>query len=259
MKLLMKVGVPFDLTIHDYYLICPRVSLSFNGEYCGEPRNVDVCFKCLSVQPIPESQDIVTWRFDNLWLLQSAERVICPSHDVAKRISKYYSGDNIVVVPHQIIESIPKIQFHKTHKSDKLHIAVMGWLAPHKGLYLVKDAVSTIEVESLPIRITLIGSSLGRLVDSSSYRELGPYEDEDIESIIASLNPHILWLPSTVPETFSYTLSAAMRTGRPIFASNLGAFVERLANYPNYELFSVNAGIKNILKQAMDFSRRLEV
>ena len=259
MKFLVKVGIPFDLTIHDYYLICPRASLSLDGEYCGEPSNVDECFKCLSVQPIPDSQDIVTWRFDNLWLLQSAERVICPSHDVAKRIGNYYSGDNIIVVPHEVIEPTSKIEYRKIHKSDKLHIAIMGWLAPHKGLYLIKDAIGIIEEESLPIQITLIGSSLGKLVDSTCYRELGPYEDEDLESIIASLNPHILWLPSTVPETFSYTLSAAMRTGRPIFASNLGAYGERLVNYPNFELFSVKAGVKNILKQAMDFSQRLEV
>ena len=163
------------------------------------------------------------------------------------------------MVPHEVIESTSKIEYRKIHKSDKLHIAVMGWLAPHKGLYLIKDAISIIEEESLPIQITLIGSSLGKLVDSSCYRELGPYEDEDLESIVASLNPHILWLPSTVPETFSYTLSAAMRTGRPIFASNLGAYGERLVNYPNFELFSVKAGVKNILKQAMNFSQRLEV
>ena len=258
MQFLGKARIPFDLTIHDYYLICPRASLSLNGEYCGEPSNVDDCFKCLSTSPMSETQDIVTWRFDNLWLLQSAERVICPSKDVAQRISKYYSGNNIVVVPHEIIELIPIFKYQKTRKSDKLHIAVMGWLAPHKGLGLVREAVHLIEAENLAIQITLIGSSLGKLSNSSCYRELGPYDDSELDSIIAATNPNILWLPSTVPETFSYTLSAAMKTGRPIFASNLGAYGERLISYPSYELFSVKAGVKNILKQALDFSKKLE-
>jgi glycosyltransferase involved in cell wall biosynthesis len=42
----------------------------------------------------------------------------------------------------------------------------------------------------------------------------------------------VIFFPARWPETFSYTLSAAMRTGLPIAAPRLGAFPERLADCP---------------------------
>ena len=37
-----------------------------------------------------------------------------------------------------------------------------------------------------------------------------------------------MWFPAQVPESYSYTLSAALRAGLPVVAPNLGAFAERL-------------------------------
>ena len=37
-RVLQDTGLPFDFTIHDYYTICPQVTLSDeHGRYCGEP------------------------------------------------------------------------------------------------------------------------------------------------------------------------------------------------------------------------------
>ncbi|MDQ2104715.1 glycosyltransferase, partial [Azospirillum isscasi] len=41
-----RLGVPYDLTIHDYGLICPRLSLVDKaGRYCGEP-DLAACERC---------------------------------------------------------------------------------------------------------------------------------------------------------------------------------------------------------------------
>ena len=42
------------------------------------------------------------------------------------------------------------------------------------------------------------------------------------------LQPDLVWFPAQVPESYSYTLSAALRAGLPVVAPNLGAFAERL-------------------------------
>ncbi|MBK3732730.1 glycosyltransferase, partial [Azospirillum brasilense] len=41
-----RLGVPYDITVHDYGLICPRVNLvDGNGRYCGEP-DLAACERC---------------------------------------------------------------------------------------------------------------------------------------------------------------------------------------------------------------------
>jgi glycosyltransferase involved in cell wall biosynthesis len=42
----------------------------------------------------------------------------------------------------------------------------------------------------------------------------------------------VIWFPAQWPETYSYTLSAAMRAGLPIVAPDFGAFPERLSLRP---------------------------
>jgi glycosyltransferase involved in cell wall biosynthesis len=257
MRFLRNLDIPFDLTIHDYYIVCPRANFSRNGSYCGEPSEAEECFNCLSQEPLAETQDILTWRFNRLWILQAAIRVICPSNDVAARISKYYSGDNIFVVPHEEISSIPIIKFKKNNP-NKLHLAIIGWLFPHKGLNLIRDIIKHIESESLPILITLIGSSNGSLSNSMCYNELGPYKEVELNRILKSVSADMFLLPSTVPETFSYTLSHAMRTGKPIIASKIGAYVERLEEYPHFELFSLSDSVSDIVQKILKFSKELE-
>ena len=41
------------------------------------------------------------------------------------------------------------------------------------------------------------------------------------------------WLPSQVPETFSYAASELMRSGLPIVVSDLGALPDRVEMYPS--------------------------
>ena len=42
---------------------------------------------------------------------------------------------------------------------------------------------------------------------------------------------------SVAPETYSFTLTEAMRRARPIMATDVGAFAERLVGYPDYALY----------------------
>ena len=41
-----------------------------------------------------------------------------------------------------------------------------------------------------------------------------------------------MWFPAPWPETYSYTLSAALTAGLPVVATRIGAFPERLADRP---------------------------
>jgi hypothetical protein len=54
------------------------------------------------------------------------------------------------------------------------------------------------------------------------------YRKEELGEILRRFRPDLGLLLSTVPETFSYTLSELQAAGIPTVASRLGAFVERI-------------------------------
>jgi hypothetical protein len=56
----------------------------------------------------------------------------------------------------------------------------------------------------------------------------GRYRDRNLPHLLKKIMPHVVWFPARVPETYSYTLSAALAAGAPIAATDLGSFPERL-------------------------------
>ena len=87
--LVHRLGVPFDVTVHDYFAICPQVNLLPwpHGAYCHEP-DIASCNACIADRPSHGSRDIVSWRRSNAWQFLEAERVICPSEDVRTRLAR---------------------------------------------------------------------------------------------------------------------------------------------------------------------------
>ncbi|MGA8194814.1 MAG: glycosyltransferase, partial [Acetobacteraceae bacterium] len=99
-SLLHRLGVPFDVTVHDYFAICPQVNLLpwMQGAYCGEPGPA-FCNACIADRPSHGSRDIVSWRRDNAWQFLEADRVFCPSEDVRTRLARYGYDARAIVVP----------------------------------------------------------------------------------------------------------------------------------------------------------------
>lgn len=60
----------------------------------------------------------------------------------------------------------------------------------------------------------------------------GEYDDSDLPDLLRWLKPDLVWFPAQWPETYSYTLSAALQAGLPVAVPNIGAFAERAAGRP---------------------------
>ena len=60
----------------------------------------------------------------------------------------------------------------------------------------------------------------------------GEYAEAELPALLAKVKPHVVWFPAQWPETYSYTLSAAIDAGLPIVATRIGAFPERLEGRP---------------------------
>ncbi len=226
-----RVNAPFYLTIHDYMLLCPRVNLMFRGEsYCGE-RGRDQCSNCLAGTELDRYKGIEDWRAGYGWLFDRARAVICPSRDAALRCLRYHRHAHCLVVPHERYHPdcsqpvlVPEAAAH-----IPLRIAVLGVLARHKGADVIAKLVDTIQRDGLPLQLRLIGHSDGDIAAPAIvYAETGPYADDQILQLIDAFNPHLILFPVQWPETYSYTLTAALRSNRPLMIPDLGALPERV-------------------------------
>lgn len=227
------LDLPYDLTLHDYRLICPRVTLtSVQGTYCGEPTAAE-CNRCITSEPtVIDAGDIQWWRMRGASLLMGAQRVFCPSQDVATRIRKYVPRANLLVVEHETVEPA-RSPAYRIVPSARLKVALLGALGDHKGLFVLENLLAEITAERLPIEVTLIGYTDRPLADHPALSVTGPYAADDLPNLIRRHKPDLVLFASVCPETFCYTLSVAMALGCSIVAPRLGAFEQRLENYPN--------------------------
>jgi len=229
------LAVPYDFTLHDYYSICPRISLTGRrDEYCGEPQESE-CNSCLRNAPSSQ-RDIRAWRAHYQTLLSGAARTLVPSKDVANRIGNYFSLPNMTVAPHAdlINRALPDPAPMPICRERKLRIAVIGALSKIKGAELLEAAAIDAKRRNLKLEFHLTGYAWRKLASTpkSNLTVHGKYHDEDLLPLLKKENPDLIWFPALWPETYSYTLSAALESGTPIVAPDLGAFPERLNGRP---------------------------
>jgi O-antigen biosynthesis protein len=234
-ELAAALGVPYDFTAHDYFSICPRITLTdSSNRYCGEPAE-EGCRACLRNAPAHQ-RDIRAWRLEYRKLLAGAQRVFAPSHDVAARLSSRFALANLLVAPHADMQGqeIPVPRPAPLNPDDRMRVVVIGALSATKGADLLEAVALDAAKRDLPIEFHLIGYAWRALAAQPRCRltTSGPYRNEELPALIAAAKPHLIWFPAQWPETYSYTLSAAILSAVPIVAPDLGAFAERLANRP---------------------------
>lgn len=242
-----KLQVPYDYTLHDYFPICPQFNLTLSdGRYCGEP-NIDGCNTCLKERPSQWRLDITAWRGYFLNFLVGAERVIGPSRDVIDRVKKYLPEVNFIYLPHPE----PKI----------IKVLVLGMMSPAKGALQLESCARDAKKRNLPLSFRVLGcpyyeklpiSILGDSEPDLPLTFSGSYTDSDLSELILSEQADIIYFPAQWPETYSYTLSAALNSGLPIVAPKLGAFIERLIDYSNAYLIEWDSSCQTVNELLLD-------
>jgi len=241
--LIHLLDVPFDVTVHDYFAICPRVNFlpEADGQYCGQPA-ARACNECIAARPDVSASDIDTWRWQHGWVFREAERILCPSKDVRAHLAQCgiasdVDGPAIKVAPHEAVaaKSWPMAPVAPRGKTAPLRVVLLGVLTGRKGFAIVSMVAEALErAGERAIELHLIGD-VEREMPAALARRLvvhGAYEESELPGLIARLRPHLFWFPAQWPETYSYTLSAAIAAGGAIAAADIGAFPERLKGRP---------------------------
>ena len=235
-----RLGVPYEVTIHDYSWICPRITLIPERRYCGEPE-VAVCERCIADHGglLGEPIRPAALRQRSRMVLQGAQRVIAPSVDAQRRIEAYFPTVRVDVQPWEVTPPSPDRLARAQGSSEPIRVAVIGAIGIQKGFDLIEAAASDAARRGLPLMFVVIGHTM----DNAALAEVGPvditgeFAEAEIDAIITAERCDISLFASIWPETWCYSLTHAMRHGLPIVAPRIGAFPERLADYGPSRLF----------------------
>ena len=230
-RLVKNLGVRWEINLHDYKVACPRINLADkDGRYCGEPEP-DACNACLAANGSDFGvKDIRLWRAMHWRALEAADEILVPDEDVARRIARYFPGLEITVSPHENIQYMRRrATLPVREEGQPLHVVVIGAIGKLKGYDVLLRCARDVRERRLPIRFSVLGYTMNdRTLEALGVHITGKYREDEALGRLRDLNPELVWLPSTWPETYSYTLSIALSASCPITAFDIGAIASRL-------------------------------
>ncbi len=244
-QLVRSLGLRWVAYLHDYKVICPRVNLADRrGRYCGE-RGEDQCRRCLVLNGSEFGRPtIAVWRAMHRQALTAAALIRVPDQEVEERLRGYLpelklqvcanevsdanavDGHSLGSLPVRSVARNSQLQWLSPHPS---HVVVVGAIGRRKGFDVLLRCARQARLSGLRLRFTLMGFGLDDVrLKAGGVDVSGRYQDVDAFGLLTRLSADVIWLPSVCPETYSYTLSLALRTGLPICAFDVGAIAARL-------------------------------
>jgi len=231
MNIIADLNLPYDCTLHDYYAICPRINLiNGTGAYCGEP-NEQGCQLCIDKNLSYQGNrvDVGQWRRAHGDWLAGARRVFVPHAEVGKRLARHFSRIDFVERRHFERAMRPRNVCAPFSPDETLRVALLGTLAPHKGLEIVLACGRDALARNLPIRFHIIGHPTSpEILALPNVACTGAYKEDAVFDLLEKERCHCAFFPSLCPETYSYTLSIALMGQLTPIAFDFGVQAERI-------------------------------
>jgi glycosyltransferase involved in cell wall biosynthesis len=239
-----RLRVPYEVHIHDYALLCPRVVLvGAAGRYCGEP-DVAGCEACVAAAGslLDEAIGVAALRLRSALMLAGACRVVVPSADAAARIARYFPGIAAEVVAHEDDAALSAVPLTPA-SAESCRVAVVGAISLAKGYDVLLACARDAAARALPLSFVVIGHTIddARLLATGRAFITGPYAPGEAEALIRAQECTIALLPSVWPETWCYALTEAWRAGLRTVAFDLGAQAERVRDIGHGVLLPLDA------------------
>jgi GT2 family glycosyltransferase/glycosyltransferase involved in cell wall biosynthesis len=265
-ELLVERGIPYVVTVHDFYPVCPSFNLldvRTNTRCCPvsvcDGSRVEGCQRALFAklgEPLPEDpvRFVAEHRRAFQALLDGATRVFFPSPSAAHHTSQVLDFGRLhaEVVPHGF--DLPRLREARTQRSPApLRVALIGQIA-----YASKGADSYLTLAAGLAGARIEWHVFGR-TDLFGFDERldalgvnvvrhGPYRRDDIVSELEKANIDVGVLLPIWPETYSYTLTELLAAGVPVVARRIGALGDRLDGAPYAVLVDDVAGAEHALR-----------
>ncbi len=225
------LGVPYDVVVHDYAWVCPRITLvGPDKRYCGEPGG-DACEACYSDAGGSLEEDIrpAALRQRSRGVLLNAQRVVVPSADVARRLARYIPELSCEVTPWELDLPLPRPAAARVSRL-RVRVVVVGAIGIDKGYEYLLACARHVVSQRLAMEFVVVGFTCDdkRLLETGVVHITGAYEEAEAIALIREQEAEVGFLPALWPETWSYTLSQMWQSGLDVVAFDIGAPADRI-------------------------------
>ncbi|WP_109450307.1 glycosyltransferase [Azospirillum sp. TSH64] len=239
LDLLGRLGVPYDVYVHDYSWFCPQiVMIDASNRYCGEP-DLAACENCALTTPpaTGERISVAALRKRTAHVLHGARRVVVPSHDVAGRVRRHAPAARLSVVPWDAVRppTCPA-PVQASAANGRWRVCVIGAIGAHKGHSVLLDCALDAARRDLPLEFVVVGYTLDdtALFETERVFVTGPFSEEEVTDLVRRERVHLALFPSLCPETWSYALSHAWASGLTAVGFDIGTIAERIRESDGY-------------------------
>jgi glycosyltransferase involved in cell wall biosynthesis len=235
--LIAQLGLPYDVHVHDYAWICPRVSLvSAHNRYCGEPDLRD-CDACIADNGhfLQENIGVAALRHRSAGFLADARQVVVPADDTGMRMRRYFPEQATVTVPHEddkaaISGAARGVGHSRSKRRGKPVVCVVGAIGVHKGYEVLLACARDAARRDLELAFVVVGHTIDdvRLMQAGNVFVTGRFDPDEAAGLIAAQNAQLGFVPSIMPETWCLGLGEIWRAGLFAAAFDIGAPAERI-------------------------------
>jgi len=232
-----SLNIPLVHTLHDYYLICPRITLLHsNGEICETPS-----IFCKFYQWINEK------------LIAHPDTLISPSEFTLKKHKEYdlFVESQSLAIPNGIELNNYNFEYHDENKNS-FDILYVGVLAKHKGIDILVNAIKKIKNKNINLHICGDGEYKEKIEDmvkkDRRITVYGRVSDEHLDELYKKADVFVL--PSIWYENFPVTIQESFRAGIPVIASDIGGVPELIKD--GYNGFLFEAGNLRELRRILE-------
>ena len=234
-------SIPYEVVLHDYFLICPRVNMTDGtGRYCGGVE-VSTCQSCVINfrSHTGDTPAIIPWHQRAQRIIAGATAVFAPSLDTVERFDQVDLGAQIQYRPHLARDaslesggrrSIPLST--GTSAEERIRkVLIIGAISVEKGARLLLDVARLAESSKELLHFHVFGYTFAdhefALLKNVTIH--GPYEEVELQTLVNELEPDLVWFPGMLPETFSYTVNSVIESRIcPALGFDIGAIGHRI-------------------------------
>lgn len=230
MRLIAELGVPYEVWVHDYAWFCARLSfVTGDGRFCGEAP-ASVCESCLALwgRGIEDPISPSGLRLRSATDLRGAQRVVVPTTDVARRVTRHVPGVLPEITPW---ETVPPFRPAVAHsRPGRCRVAVIGAIGLEKGFDVLLACARDAAARDLLLEFIVVGYTVDdtALLDTGRVFVTGEFTRAEAAGLIRRQDAHLAFLPSIWPETWCYALSDAWSAGLSAAVFDIGSPADRI-------------------------------
>lgn len=217
---------------HDFYALCPRVTMiDAIGRFCDAADSA-TCARCVEMDGAHEAsrlEGLAPAAHRALFgeLLAGMRHVIAPSANAAAYMGRAFPGVTIEVLPHP--ENPDGVPAQPRAGSDD-EIILLGAIGPHKGSAKLLEIAQRARLMYPRLHFRIIGyTNIDRQLKAiGNVTITGKYAPGELPILLAESRGRLALFLSSWPETYSYTLSEAVKHGFIPLLPDIGAPAERV-------------------------------